>query len=69
MSRRKKKNKLSFKIKFKNLKIVIHTRVIQMLDSVVKDLKKLTDLLKKIEKNWKKKIDLKRFITKQHFMK
>lgn len=40
-----------------------------MLDSVVKDLKKLTDLLKKIEKNWKKKIDLKRFITKQHFMK
>lgn len=40
-----------------------------MLDSVVKDLKKLTDLLKKIEKNWRKKIDLKRFITKVHFMK
>lgn len=66
MSRKKKQ---SFKIKFKNLKIVIHTWVIQMLDSVVKDLKKLTDLLKKIEKNWRKKIDLKRFITKVHFMK
>lgn len=26
-----------------------------MLDSVVKDLKKLIDLLKKIEKNWRKK--------------
>ena len=34
---------------------LVHTWVIQMLDSVVKDLKKLIDLLKKIEKNWRKK--------------
>ena len=40
-----------------------------MLDSVVKDLKKLIEMLKKIEENWRKKINLKRFITKVHFMK
>ena len=38
-----------------------------MLDSVVKDLKKLIDLLKKIEKNWRKKNKFKEIHHKSTF--